>query len=137
MSVLTEFFVASPDELPSRFPGWLPVRPEPSPCEVVNPFTGKKSVVMRWVPATAPTVGTGAESGAPDLENGGPRCAPNSRPLHDRDRRSADWPPTFFVRTETFRNFFGRSSPLSRSASYFELGCVGCGPTGAWREGCK
>ncbi len=50
MSVLTDFFVASPEELADIFPAWFAVADEPSIQEVENPFTGQKQTVTRWLP---------------------------------------------------------------------------------------
>jgi hypothetical protein len=66
MSVTSAFFVMPAAELRDLFPGWLPVRPEPTLSELVNPFTGKKSVVKVWLPAVDPAA-SAAEPGAPDL----------------------------------------------------------------------
>jgi len=68
MSVSTEFFVMSAAELPTVFPGWLPVRPEAFTREVVNPFTGKTSVVKTWLPAVDPPV-SAAETRVPEFGN--------------------------------------------------------------------
>jgi hypothetical protein len=69
MSALTQFFVATPEELASHFSGWLAVRSEPTTCEMTNPFTGKKSVVTRWLPAVPPPVQPTGDSGVPNLED--------------------------------------------------------------------
>jgi len=66
MSVLSEFFVMSAVELPTRFPGWLAVRAEVSIREVVNPFTGKKTAEKTWL-AAVDSVMPAAEPAVPDL----------------------------------------------------------------------
>ena len=42
MSVITDFFVASPAELQAAFPSYLPVADKPEMRERVNPFTMEK-----------------------------------------------------------------------------------------------
>ena len=54
MGMLTDFFVASPDELRNVFSGWLPVADKPTMREFVNPFTGQSETTPRWLPAIDP-----------------------------------------------------------------------------------
>jgi hypothetical protein len=49
--MLTDFFVASPEELEAAFPTYLPVADEPVMRERVNPFTQERVQVREWVPA--------------------------------------------------------------------------------------
>lgn len=55
MGVLTDFFVADPEELRLAFPAWHTVADQPRKQEVENPFTGKMQLVTIWDPQARPT----------------------------------------------------------------------------------
>ncbi len=69
MGALTDFFVASPDELAAVLPGWLLVADEPSTREVQNPFTGQKQIATYWPPAIDPPQNIDRESRSPDYKH--------------------------------------------------------------------
>jgi hypothetical protein len=51
MGVLTDLFVASPEELRRTFPYRVPVCPEPTIRMTRNPFTGQEMPAKQWMPA--------------------------------------------------------------------------------------
>ena len=51
MSVLTDFFVASVEELRAAFSCRVPVKPKPIRKKAKNPFTGQMATTEEWVPA--------------------------------------------------------------------------------------
>jgi len=52
MSIITDFFAASSENLPRAFPGWMEVGPKNRPMK--NPMTGE--IQMAWAPAGPPPV---------------------------------------------------------------------------------
>ena len=51
MGLLTDFFVASEDELQAAFPHRYPVAAKPTVKKAKNPFTGEPITVQEWNPA--------------------------------------------------------------------------------------
>jgi hypothetical protein len=75
LGVLTDFFVASTEELQQAFPAWLVVAPVPVTREVTNPFTGQKQTATRWVPLQRPSE----------------KCSPQDRLQNYRDLDCAEF----------------------------------------------
>ncbi len=69
MGLLTDFFVASPDELRSIFPAWLPVANQPVTREFHSRITGKKQTALYWPPAIHAPQSVTPESLGPNYQN--------------------------------------------------------------------
>jgi hypothetical protein len=67
MSILTDYFIADPQQLAIVFAGWLTVVNEPVVREVKNPFTGQTQRVKEWPPGKPVSDDEPAHS--PDLSN--------------------------------------------------------------------
>ncbi len=64
MGTYHTLFIATDADLDRLFPGWVPVQPEGSFQEVVNPFTRQRQQVYKWTPMSPPR-----ELGSPSLHD--------------------------------------------------------------------
>lgn len=69
MGMSSDFFVVSPNELHTVFPGWLPAADKPTTREAVNPFTGKKQLFPYWPPVVDPPQYVSPASLLPDYRH--------------------------------------------------------------------